>query len=380
MADGVAGLHRKLLNAQQEEDHELAVELEKLSVSDNPLDVSESKWEKTFVDLGPNPALDGTLWDLEPEREKFNFLQGKLRVVNTRIPGTDRTGYLEGPAFMTWISKHKVILVTEPLHNRVCVYDDETLEIKGRFPGKAAVLKRPLHILYLSNESVALIQFGQLDIYTLEESKYKVSQTFKGNFMGLSEGDPGELLTIQYISDVPYIKIFCRSVESDEYTEGDCIELTVMKSDRTDVRPKPRNLVCRDGFVYITDVEMARLYIVDRMSGLQSSCGYFGGGEGQFKKPLGLLQDDVGHVLVADSETSHILVFSAKGHFIKQLKYKTNLRRPMGVIRQGNCILLCFIGENQQNQGIIRFELEPVEEEKEWKGGPVDPLNSMWDF
>ena len=50
-------------------------------------------------------------------------------------------------------------------------------------------------------------------------------------------------------------------------------------------------------------------------------------------KPLGLLLDDLGNLLVADNKTSKIMVFNSEGRFVKDIQYSSDLRRPMGFLR-----------------------------------------------
>ena len=68
-------------------------------------------------------------------------------------------------------------------------------------------------------------------------------------------------------------------------------------------------------------------------SSTQTSHGFYGSGVGQFMKPLGLLLDDLGNLLVADNKTSKIMVFNSEGRFVKDIQYSSDLRRPMGFLR-----------------------------------------------
>ena len=60
-------------------------------------------------------------------------------------------------------------------------------------------------------------------------------------------------------------------------------------------------LCYNQGKVFMTDMGLHKILIVDLTTGKQTVKGYLGDEPGQFKKPTGIVVDDVGNLLVGDS-------------------------------------------------------------------------------
>jgi len=325
-------------------------------------------------------VLNGTLWDLGEDTKDFNFATCTFKPVQTRIPNKTEVPCLECPAFMAWLPKHEVMLITEPFKHRVGVYHQDTLDFMGWFPKNSSMektgLQTPLHILHLTDGTVVLIQAHGLYIYTLQNRRYREQKVIRGRFRGLAEGEEGEIITINISEGSHYIRIY--SLEpTGNYEEGDSILLTLTENLKSGIKAEPRNVAYRDGKVYVTDMKIARIYVIDLKSGGQHSYGYYGSGAGHFKQPLGIILDDVGNILVADNQTSKLLLFDPRGQYIKDIDAGTELNRPMGFIRQGNCVLLSYMGENGELQGIVRYMVEPKS-----SGSPErkdSPIQDFWE-
>ena len=75
--------------------------------------------------------------------------------------------------------------------------------------------------------------------------------------------------------------------------------------------------------------------------------GYLGSKLGQFKHPTGMLADDVGNVLVADSGNNRLLVYTEEGKFLRVMQQLdvVRLSSPQGLARMGDAVLAVFRGE-----------------------------------
>ena len=87
-----------------------------------------------------------------------------------------------------------------------------------------------------------------------------------------------------------------------------------------DIKPgadQPSDIsVVPNGDIYLVDGVNNRIMVLDSRGGLKFSFGKQGGGEGEFKYPLGIDISDQGEVFVADSGNHRIQVFDLKGNFL----------------------------------------------------------------
>jgi hypothetical protein len=107
--------------------------------------------------------------------------------------------------------------------------------------------------------------------------------------------------------------------------------------------------------IYITDEGLHKMYIVDLIVGKQMVIGYLGSKSGQFKKPTGLMVDDLGNVLVGDSDNNRLLVYTMEGKFLKIVTQQEDWRysSPHALVRKGNSVLAVFRGEGMGDKGAI---------------------------
>ena len=91
-----------------------------------------------------------------------------------------------------------------------------------------------------------------------------------------------------------------------------------------DIKPgadQPSDIsVISNGDIYLVDGVNNRIMVLDSRGGLKFSFGKQGGGDGEFKYPLGIDISDQGEVFVADSGNHRIQVFDLKGNFLYLFK------------------------------------------------------------
>jgi len=335
----------------------------------HPLD--DSRWEDNLEqpnDVSDRPSLDYTMWDLDKTKTlKFCLVEGTLTV--DRIFETDRdASSLLAPTFLTHLKRNKSILIVETTQNRIGVYDDTTLELRGWFPKWNSGLRYPLHILALSSGEVAVIENGiGIAIFKFDGDHFARSYSIKGDFKGLAENEEGDLLALELYTQTGRhcVKIFNRTSKA-VFEEGDCVDLTLSKETLPGLSATARYMTYSNNKVYITDFGVARIYIIDLMSRTQEDFGFYGQGVGHFKKPLPILVDENGNILVADHNNGRLHVFSANGQYIKKISYKVSLpRKPYGMIRVGYHIYMTMcegVGGDinaSKSNGVVRFWLDP---------------------
>jgi len=334
----------------------------------HPLD--DSRWEENVAkphEESVRPSLDYTMWDLDKtKRVKFCLVEGTLSV-DQIFPADKEAKCLLGPTFLTHLKRHQSILVVETTHNRIGVYDDSTLELRGWFPKWQSGLTYPLHILALSSGEVAVIEKGiGIVVFQFDGNHFSRSYTIKGDFRGLAESDEGDLLALELYPKTGRhcVKIFNRN--NDAFQEGDCVDVTLSREFLPGMKPAPRYITYNNQKVYISDFGVARVYIIDLVSRTQVDFGFYGQGVGHFKQPLPILVDDNENILVADHNNGRFHVFSGNGQFIKKLSYKVPLhRRPYGMIRIGHYIYMTMcegtgLVDTSKSNGVVRFLLDPT--------------------
>jgi len=94
---------------------------------------------------------------------------------------------------------------------------------------------------------------------------------------------------------------------------------------------KCRFLTYQLGKLYITDLGLDCVYILDPITINAKVFGSSGSGAGQLSDPAGLVVDSVGNIIVADSKNHRLCLYSAEGKFVCNLSLSPDTRRPSGV-------------------------------------------------
>jgi len=94
---------------------------------------------------------------------------------------------------------------------------------------------------------------------------------------------------------------------------------------------KCRFLTYELGKLYITDLGLDCVYILDPVTINAKVFGSSGSDPGQLCDPAGLVVDTVGNIIVADSKNHRLCVFSAEGKFVCHVSLSPETRRPSGV-------------------------------------------------
>merc|ERR1719431_1860563 len=111
----------------------------------------------------------------------------------------------------------------------------------------------------------------------------------------------------------------------------------VKKIEMDDIIPnkpmsKCRFLTYQLGKLYITDLGLDCVYILDPNTVNTKVFGSSGSGPGELSDPAGLVVDTAGNIIVADSKNHRLCVFSSEGKFVCDVKLSPPTRRPSGVV------------------------------------------------
>ena len=108
---------------------------------------------------------------------------------------------------------------------------------------------------------------------------------------------------------------------------------------------KPRFVIANNDKIFISDLGLHKIYIIDLKTGAQSAIGYLGPNPGQFRRPTGMIQDEIGNLIVCDSGNNQLQVYSREGKYVKLATQIDNgLLSPQGLCRVNDTIYVAFKG------------------------------------
>jgi len=323
--DALSMLQQAAFEKAFETSHSVVNVTNALDVSDNAVDASV--W-------GQSMALDNRLNFLNTE-----FRPGavhKMRVLEKRTRSTFDYALIDAPYDIAlWFN---MWFVTEPTFNRVSMFSYDFKNWLGSFD-RNVMWDGPADVLGLSNGFLVITDNKKLRIF---DSYGVLQQDVLGRFHGLVEGENGDIFTLKgenlvKLSLGPTKKRWGkngRRSNEKSYTEWSLTKLTVLSTfDNWEKLSKPRHLAYSAGKVYVTDRGLHKVLIVDLVSGSQSAAGYLGSETGKWRKPTGVLVDQVGHLLVVDQGNARLALCDSSGTFLRQSLVLGENVRQAGVLR-----------------------------------------------
>ena len=314
--------------------------------------------------------LEKSGWEVEAQDpyNLFNFQSGSLELAEV-ITGQpvvitmDSTLHcLTSPCCLAFLPSRSECLVTEPQHDRVGVYEMEKMKFQAwleqpRMEGHK--YNHPTAVLGLQNGLLMVVERDRIQIFN---KGVQALQTISGRFYGLAEGPGGEVFTLKQDEEN---RVFIKQLERKGKKRGSRFEFTasiavtvVHHFHNWATLSKVRFLMYSMGMVYISDLGLNKMYIIDMKTGQQTSAGYLGGDNGEIKRPTGLLADDLGNIMLADSDNDRLVVFTKSGRFVKVIRLEGGkFSAPHGLMRQGNTVLAVYMGREGQG-GVVRYRVK----------------------
>jgi len=133
----------------------------------------------------------------------------------------------------------------------------------------------------------------------------------------------------------------------------DRIELEDVVSDKE--KSKCRFLYCKGRKVYIADLGLDLVYILDLKRGNVRTFGGSGKELDRFSDPAGIVADDLGNMIVADSRNHELKIFNKSRNFCGLIRTGRQLRRPSGILldaAESELIVLNLWGNS-----LVKFKL-----------------------
>lgn len=253
-------------------------------------------------------------------------------------------GYLKGECMLSIDSGLK----TENLNKSIgmCMLKNGSIAIASTFDDKVKIFSndgrfikevnspnsfvRPSDMVTLHCGNFAVRDNIRVQVFGSDGSFVKVllQNKSKDQYYGLAQDDEGRLLTlIESRSPASTYLVFI-DIESGEV----CKKVELGDPNANKRASKCRFLTYYAGNIYITDLGLNYIYILDPVTLSMKSFGSTGSSPGQFSDPAGLVVDMKGNMIIADSRNHRLCLFSKYGQFICNLDLKPEARRPSGVV------------------------------------------------
>jgi len=201
--------------------------------------------------------------------------------------------------------------------------------------------------------------FSQEGDYLCSCGSNKIDKCF-----GLAEDDQGRLVTLNWsnprgsgngkggggLTSKGETDVFFINVKDGQVVKR--IELGDIIQDKRN--SKCRFLCFNNGKLYITDLGLDCVYVLDPVTNDVKPFGATGSGVGQFKDPAGLVCDDIGNMIVVDSKNHRLQLFNKENKVVCPLALDVPVRRPAGAhLHNGDLYVLNLHGPN----GMTKYKL-----------------------
>jgi len=337
----------------EEEDYNTSDETTEPPIDSNVHDPSNRSQQFKYPS-DPN-SLDVSMWSVNSIPELVaDFINGKFEHVDhqggIRFNIGKKTDIaMTCPQDIAYVPHRNAFIVLETLRHRIGVYDACTWNFQFWLPHPRHHWFKPSSVL-VCNSHVLIVENDRIQIFDehLNPVSYK-----HGHYYGLAAGEKGEVYTISYLKGKDMaIQKLCIGPNGFYKFDGQ-IKLKINKEASI-----ARFLHYHNGKIFITDLGLHKIYIVDLEKGEQTIHGYYGSNPGQFSKPTGLISDDSGNVLVVDRDNKRLLVFDEMGRFIKVAATTCDLPSGIQNIRRfGDHFFLVHRPLRDEKGGILQLKL-----------------------
>jgi len=133
------------------------------------------------------------------------------------------------------------------------------------------------------------------------------------------------------------------------------IEMEDIISDK--IKSKCRFLTYQLDRLYITDLGLDCVYILDPATISVKVFGSSGSEPGKLSDPAGLVVDSVGNMVVADSRNHRLCLFNQDGKFVSNVSLNPETRRPSGVVLD-NYNRELYVLNLQGKDAMIKYRLK----------------------
>ena len=222
------------------------------------------------------------------------------------------------------------LVVASTFEHKVKLYlPSGVLQSIVQIPGRR--FYKPTDMTALASGHFAVRDNDGLMIFSSEgRFLWKLETEDKSKCTGLAQDDTGHLVTIQKPKRGEAASLIFFDLNTGNITSRMSLNHVVREEDRW--RSNCKFLTYCRGLLYVTDLGMDKVYILDNSARLVTVFGTTGDGPGCFNDPAGLGVDGEGNMVVADSRNHRVCLFTKEGKFVSNLNLSPKVMRPSGLL------------------------------------------------
>ena len=236
------------------------------------------------------------------------------------------------------------LIVASTFENKVKIFNPD-----GKFDKLASLpsrpFERPSDMVALANGDFVVRDAGGVHLFSKGGVFQRQLNFGNGRSFGLAQDSAGHLVTIQEGQRGQAASLLFIQLGGDQVVKGRDLGDLVGEERWLS---KCRFLTHCRGKLYVTDLGLDKIYVIDSASGnVDMVFGNSGGGPGCFNDPAGLGVDGVGGMVVADSKNHRVCLYSQEGKFVTVVPLDPSVRRPSGLIvdaEKKELYVLCLSG------------------------------------
>ena len=287
---------------------------------------------------------DVTMWEeeIKTQTSRFNLARGDLvaeAVLKNRsvAPSYSQKSlrekkYLREPRSVAVVSQLGILLVTETAFNRIGIFTESDLKFYDWFKYRDDPWRSPTNIL-CSGDTLAIVETGQIVLFSLEDRLCRFKALILGIFHGLTSGPLGEIISIletkgedskqsHWLASIrPGSRKITEKVPLDLQLSSASPATTLFLSSSNSA-----TLLASHHKIAVTDSVHHRLVEVDLDTMDTRTTGFLGSQFGHFNTPAGVAWDDEDNILVADSKNNRLVLFNRDLKMVKVRNVHTNLQ------------------------------------------------------
>jgi len=253
-------------------------------------------------------------------------------------------GRLKGKCMLGIENGPKTENLTRPIG--MCILKSGSLAVASTFEDKVKIFSndgqflkevsspknfhRPSDMVTLHCGNFAVRDNTRVQVFKSDGSFEKVllENKSRDKYFGLAQDDEGRLITLLETRSPASTYLIFIDLESGEV----CKKVELGDPNANKRASKCRFLTHYAGNIYITDLGLNYIYILDPVTLSMKSFGSSGSNPGQFSDPAGLVVDVKGNMIIADSRNHRLCLYSNAGNYICTLDLSPEAKRPSGIV------------------------------------------------
>jgi len=293
--------------------------------SDHNNNASQIYLDPSILTAPPQSSLPSTPLDLQGLYRD----QGKLTCYKVfSIESGSKPGNICKPIGMCVLQNKNIVVAT--------TFDDKVrmFSPSGNFLSfitlSKAPFSRPTDMLTLHSGEFVVRDDNKVTVFTKEGKFLRMLWQDKGNVKcyGLAQDKEDRVITIMCNRSQRRTELLFFDLTSGELVRKiDMVDIIAEKD-----KSKCRFLTYQLGNLYITDLGLDCVYVLDPATTTVKVFGKSGSGDGQFSDPAGLVVDCFGNIVVADSRNHRLCLFTNTGKFLCKVGLSPEASRPSGVV------------------------------------------------